>query len=86
MGPRLGHGLGLGLEPVPRVATCRRSLRSGGLGTLGPSAAVGATAATSTVVGARGSADVEPDCQWLGILEQPNLDSDLTGLVANDGP
>jgi hypothetical protein len=30
---------------------------------------VGAAAATSTAVGAWGPADVEPDCQWLGILE-----------------
>jgi hypothetical protein len=39
---------------------------------------VGAAAATSTAVGAWGSGDVEPDHQWLGILEQQNMDSDLT--------
>jgi hypothetical protein len=37
-------------------------------------------AATSAVVGAWGSGDVEPDRQWLGILEQQNMDSDLTKL------
>jgi hypothetical protein len=39
---------------------------------------VGAAAATATALGARGSGDVEPDCQWLGILEQQDMDSDLT--------
>jgi hypothetical protein len=46
-------------------------------GPLGSPAAVGAAAATSTAVGAWGPADVEPDCQWLGILEQRNMDFDL---------
>ncbi len=55
--------------PAPSYHWCR---------TLGSPAAVGAAAATTTAVGAWGSADVEPDCQWLGILEQPNMDSDLT--------
>jgi hypothetical protein len=78
MGPGLGQGLRLGLESLPRLARSGRPKWSGGLGTLGSPAAVGAAAATSTAVGAWGSADVEPDCQWLGILEQPNMDSDLT--------
>ncbi len=39
---------------------------------------MGAAATTSTVVGAWGSSDVEPDRQQLGNLEQPNMDSDLT--------
>lgn len=77
MGPRLGHRLGLGLEPVPRVATCRRPLWPVGLGTVGSAATVGAAAAASTVVGARGSVDVEPDCQRLGFLEQQDLDPRL---------
>lgn len=38
---------------------------------------MGAAATTSTAVGAGGAGDVEPDCEWVGILEQPDLDSDL---------
>lgn len=78
MGPGLGQRLGLGLESLPRLATSGRPVWSGGLGTLGAPAAVGAAAATSTAVGARGSADVEPDCKCLGVLEQRNMDSGLT--------
>jgi hypothetical protein len=44
---------------------------------MGPSAALGIAAATSTAVGTRGQPDVEPDCQRVGILEQRHLDSDL---------
>jgi hypothetical protein len=40
---------------------------------------VGAAAATSTAVGAGRERDVEPDCPWLGILEQQHMDFDLTG-------
>lgn len=78
MEPGLGYRLQLGLESLPRLARSGRPKRSGGLGTLGAPAAVGAAAATSPAVGARGSADVEPDCQWLGILEQRNMDPGLT--------
>ncbi|OBF81896.1 hypothetical protein A5791_04805 [Mycobacterium sp. 852002-51163_SCH5372311] len=59
------------------MATRGRPFRSVGLGALGSPAAVGDTAATSTVVGARRSADVEPDRQRLGVLEQQDMDSDL---------
>ena len=55
-----------------------RPVWSGGLGTLGPPAAVGAAAATSTAVGTRGKLDVEPYGQRLGTLEQRSMDSDLT--------
>src|ERR1700731_2006359 len=74
MGPGLGHRLRLGLESLPRLARPPGPRRSGGLGTLGTPAGVGAAAAAPTVVGARSSADVEPDRQCLGILEQRNLD------------
>jgi len=79
MGPKLGQGLGLGLESLPRLARVGRPVprSSGGLGTLGPRAGLGAAAATSTVVGTRGQPDVEPHCQQLGILEQRSMDSDL---------
>ena len=76
----MGHRLRLGLESLPRLATCGRSRWSGGLWAVGSSAAVGAAAATSTAVGAWGSGDVEPDCKWLGILEQQHMDPDLTKL------
>jgi hypothetical protein len=46
---------------------------------MGSAADVGAATAGSTAVGAGCSGDVESDCQWVGILEQPNMDSDLTG-------
>jgi hypothetical protein len=39
---------------------------------------MGAAATTATTVGAWRAGDVEPDCQWVGILEQPDVDSDLT--------
>lgn len=78
MGPGLGHRLRLGLESVSRLA---RSAESGRLGPLGTPAGVGAAAAAPAAVGARGSADVEPDRQCLGILEQRNLDSGLTKPV-----
>jgi hypothetical protein len=45
---------------------------------MGSPADVGAAAATSTAVGAGGSGHVEPDCERLGILEQPHMDADLT--------
>jgi hypothetical protein len=75
MGPGLGHRLRLGLESLPRLA---RSAESGRLGPLGTPAGVGAAAAAPAAVGARGSADVEPDPQCLGLLEQRNLDSGLS--------
>jgi hypothetical protein len=78
MEPGLGHRLQLGLESLPRLGRSARPKRSGGLGTLGAAAAVGGAAAASPAVGARGSADVEPDRQWLGILEQRNMDPGLT--------
>jgi hypothetical protein len=78
MGPKLGQTLRLGLESVPRLARSGRSNWSNGLRALGSAAAVGAGAAASTALGAWGSSDVEPDCQRLGILEQRNLDPDLT--------
>jgi hypothetical protein len=46
---------------------------------------VGTAATTATAVGARGSGDVEPDCQWLGILEQRSMDSDLSVSTSNSG-
>jgi len=61
MEPRVGQCLGLGLESLPRLATSGRADRPGGLGALGTPAGMGATAATPTGVGARGSNDVEPD-------------------------
>ena len=64
----LGQGLELGLESLPRLAGSGRAVWPGGLGTLGPPAAVGAAAAASTGVGARSQPDVEPNRQWLGIL------------------
>jgi hypothetical protein len=73
----MGQRLRLGLESLPRLARSGRPKWSGGLGTLG-TPAVGTAAATSTAVGAWGSADVEPDCPCLGILEQRNMDSGLT--------
>src|SRR6185312_16047112 len=78
MGLGVGRSLRLGLEPLPRLARSGRPEWSGGFGTVGPPAAVGDAAATSTAVGAWRSADVEPDRQWLGILEQQNMDSGLT--------
>jgi hypothetical protein len=78
MEPGLGHRLQLGLESLPRLARSGRPKWSGGLGTLGAPASVGGAAATSPAVGARGSAHVEPDCQWLGILEQRKMDPGLT--------
>ena len=77
MEPGLGHRLQLGLESLPRLARSGRPKWSGRLGTLG-AAALGVAAATRARVGARGSADVEPDRQWLGILEQRNMDPGLT--------
>ena len=77
MGPELGDGLRLGLESLPRRARSGRPNWSGRLRALGSRADVGAAATTSTAVGAGGAGDVEPDCEWMGILEQPNLDSDL---------
>ena len=73
MGPGLGHQLSLGLEAVPRLARSG----AGRMGPLGAAAAVGATAAAATGVGATGSPDVEPDNGCLGILQQRNMDSSL---------
>jgi len=78
MGSELGEGLRLGLESLPRRARSGRPNWSGRLRALGSRADVGAAATTSTAVGAGGAGDVEPDCEWVGILEQPDLDSDLT--------
>ena len=64
----LGQGLELGLESLPRLAGSGRAVWPGGLGTLGPPAAVGDAAATATAVGTRSQPDVEPHRQWLGIL------------------
>jgi hypothetical protein len=75
MEPGLGRRLRLGLESLPRLA---RFGRANWVGALGTPAGVGAAAAATTVLGARGSADVEPDCQCVGILEQRNMDSGLT--------
>jgi hypothetical protein len=85
MGPGLGPRLGLGLESLPRLATLGRPVCFRGLRTLGPSVAVGATAAGSTAVGARGEPDVEPDCQRVGILEQRDMDSGLTRCLKAAG-
>lgn len=81
MGPGLGHRLQLGLASVPRLARPARAKRSGRVGTLGTPDGVGAAATTATAVGARRAADVEPDPQRLGILEQRSLDSGLTLVV-----
>ena len=64
----LGQDLELGLESLPRLAGSGRAVWPGGLGTLGPPAAVGDAAATSTPLGTRSQPDVEPHCKWLGIL------------------
>ncbi len=77
MEARLGQRLRLGLESLPRLARPGRPEWPSGMGALGAATAVGASAATSAIVGARGSADVEPDRQGVGILEQRDLDSDL---------
>jgi hypothetical protein len=82
MGSELGEGLRLGLEPLPRRTRSGRPNGSGELGTLGTPADVGAAATPSTAVGARGTGDVEPDREWVGILEQPDMDSDLTKPTA----
>jgi hypothetical protein len=80
MGPELGQGVRLGLESLPRRARSGRPNRSGRLWPLGSPADVGAAATTSTAMGARCSGYVEPDCERLGILEQPHMDSDLSKL------
>jgi hypothetical protein len=79
MGPELGQGVRLGLESLPRRARSGRPNWPGRLRPLGGRAAMGAAAATSTAMGAWRSGHVEPDRERLGILEQPNMDSDLTG-------
>ncbi len=78
MGPGLGQHLRLGLESLPRPAACRRPGRSDGQRTLGTPAVVGAAATIATAVGPGRQRDVEPDRQWVGILEQQHLDSGLT--------
>ncbi len=40
---------------------------------------MGAAATTATAVGALGTRDVEPRCESLGVLEQRDVDGDLTG-------
>ena len=85
MGPELGEGLRLGLESLPRRARSGRPNWAGRLWALGSPAVMGAAATTSTVVGAWGTGDVEPDCQRLGILEQQNMDSDLTKRRLSQG-
>jgi predicted enzyme related to lactoylglutathione lyase len=45
---------------------------------VGPAAAVGAAATTSSVVGSAGSSDVEPHRQQLGILQQRRVDVHLS--------
>jgi hypothetical protein len=77
VGPGLGESLRLGLESVPRLATSGWPVRTGGLWTLGSAAALGSTAASATIMGARGQRDLEPDRPRLGILEQRNMDPDL---------
>ena len=77
-GTRAGPPSRTGTGSLPRLATLGRPVCFRGLRTLGPSVAVGATAAGSTAVGARGEPDVEPDCQRVGILEQRDMDSGLT--------
>jgi hypothetical protein len=77
MEPGLGQRQRLGLESLPRLARFAGAVWSGGLGTLGPRAGVGAAGATCTAVGAWGQYDVEPYWRELGILEQRNLDSGL---------
>jgi hypothetical protein len=78
MEPGLGEYLGLGLGSLPRLARSGRPVWSCGLGTLGSSAGLGAPAAASPAVGTRGQHDVESHCQYLGLLEQRNMDSDLS--------
>ncbi len=78
MGPGLGQHLRLGLESLPRLAARCGSGRSDGQRALGTPAVVGAAAATSAALGAGRERDVEPDSQWLGILEQQHMDSGLT--------
>ena len=72
-------GYSLSARSLPRLATSGRPVWAGGLGTLGTPAGVGAAAAASAAVGARRSGHVEPDRERLGVLEQPNMDSDLIG-------
>jgi hypothetical protein len=81
MGPGLGEHLRLGLESLPRLATCCGPGRSDGKRALGTPAVLGAAAATSAAVGAGRERDVEPDGPCLGILEQQHLDSDLNVVV-----
>lgn len=84
VGPGLGQGLRLGLEPVPRLARSCGSEFPRGCGALGSPAGLGATGAPSTTVGTWGSADVEPDRRrQLGVLEQRDMDS---GLAERDLP
>lgn len=45
---------------------------------MGTATAVGAAAATATRVGAAGTSDVEPHCEFLGLLQQRSVDVDLT--------
>lgn len=85
MGPWLGHRLQLGLASVPRLARPARPERSGGLGAVGTPDGMGAAAAAPAAVGARGAADVEPDRQRVGILEQRNMDPGLAGVEHESG-
>ena len=77
MGPGLESRAGLELGTVPRLATPGWPV-AGELGTLGSPTTVGIAAAAPAAVGTRGQRDVEPDFGCLGILEQRQLDADLT--------
>lgn len=78
MGSGLGHRLPVELESVPRLA----GAGAGGLGTLGTAATVGPAAAAATGVGAAGPPDVEPDVRHVGVLQQRDLDANLSYLAS----
>lgn len=86
MGPGLERRLQLGLESLPRLARSGGPKWSRGLGAVGAAAGVVAAAAASAVMGARGPADVEPDGQQLGILEQRGLDAGLIKVHMRTAP
>ena len=78
VGPGLGQHLRLGLEPVPRLGTRGGPGRSDGQRAMGSPADLGAAPATATAVGPGRTGDVEYDRACLGVLEQQDLDADLT--------